>query len=730
MDETSPIELCFICDDGYVMPTAVAIQSLKENGTGGRRCRVHIVAADLSEESEAVLRGMSDGDVSVTVVRASAQELASLHVPQEGGMCVATPAALLKFSLGELLPDLDKVLYLDGDILIRGDLAEFLDVDLGDNLLAAAPDTGVLSFPRPIHSEVAAYFNSGVMLLNLAKMRAEGYAEKLAAAKKDDTDHALMDQDVFNRVCDGRIALLPPRCNCLMANLARAFGHGLFAMADFNRRFGTDYRNLSAFGEDAILVHFSSKDKPWLSPDVPFSGEWMQAFERSPFAWRPREIKTIGLVYHGLGKGGIERSASFQLPMFRRMGLRVVAFTDTDTSAEDYANGGDFDRVSLSAFAGDPVAHARALHREIRRRKVELLIHHDAYVPARLRHDVRAARTAGAAVAVFWNNVFSHFLIRLGRQLETKALFDACREVTAMLTLTKTDEAFFRMLGHPSFAMPFSDPDLLAGFTRREWPHRIIWLGRLVEQKQPIHAFRIFEKVRERVPDSELVVLGDGDADTERELAEWLKSRPAVASSIRMEGFRKDVRPFLEACGVGLVTSRFEGYCHSIVEMKMAAMPVVSYSMPYLDTLKPDSGAICVPQGEVGAAADAIVRLFGDPDEWRRQGARARRSYEELASVDEEGNYERLLEWLKSGAGDEGAAISPRYARFVVETFVEHAHAALEIMDRTARGETDRAVREEWTRDRSYRLGRFLTWPYRTAKRIWHAMAKCRKFQE
>ena len=730
MAETSPIELCFICDDGYVMPTAVAIQSLKENGTGGRRCRVHIVAADLSEESEAVLRGMSDGDVSVTVVRASAQELASLHVPQEGGMCVATPAALLKFSLGELLPDLDKVLYLDGDILVRKNLAPIFDLDLGEKVLAAAPDTGVISFPRPIHAEVKRYFNSGVMLLNLKKMRAEDYAARLVAAKRGDSERALMDQDVFNRVCDGKALPLPPRANCLLVNLARAFGHGLFAMADFNRRFGTDYRGLAAFGEDALLVHFSSKDKPWFSPDVPFAGEWMRVFERTPFAWHPRSIKTIGLVYHGLGKGGIERSASFQLPMFRRMGLRVVAFTDTDTSAEDYANGGDFDRVSLSAFAGDPVAHARALHREIRRRKVDLLIHHDAYVPARLRHDVRAARSAGAAVAVFWNNVFSHFLIRLGRQLETKALFDACREVTAMLTLTKTDEAFFRMLGHPSFAMPFSDPDLLAGFTRREWPHRIIWLGRLVEQKQPIHAFRIFEKVRERVPDSELVVLGDGDADTERELAEWLKSRPAVASSIRMEGFRKDVRPFLEACGVGLVTSRFEGYCHSIVEMKMAAMPVVSYSMPYLDTLKPDSGAICVPQGEVGAAADAIVRLFGDPDEWRRQGARARRSYEELASVDEEGNYERLLEWLKSGAGDEGVAISPRHARSVAETFVEHAHAALEIMDRTARGETDRAVREEWTRDRSYRLGRFLTWPYRTAKRIWHAMAKCRKFQE
>ena len=718
MGEPSSTEICFICDDGYVMPTAVAIRSLKENGAGGRRCRVHVVAADLSEESEAVLRGMSDEEVSVAVIRASAHELAQLHAPQEGGMCVATPAALLKFSLGKLLPDLDKVLYLDGDILVRKSLAPIFDLELGDNILAAAPDTGVLSFPRPIHSEVAAYFNSGVMLLNLAKMRADGYAEKLVSAKKNDPDHALMDQDVFNRVCDGRVALLQPRCNCLMANLARAFGHGLFAMADFNRRFGTDYRDLSTFGQDAAIVHFSSKDKPWLSPDVPFSGEWMQAFERSPFAWRPREIKTIGLVYHGLGKGGIERSASFQLPMFRRLGLAVVAFTDTDMSAEDYANGGDFDRVSLSAFVGDPVAHARALHREIRRRKVDLLIHHDAYVPARLRHDVRAARSAGAAVAVFWNNVFSHFLIRPGRQLEAKALFDACREVTAMLTLTKTDEAFFRMLGHPSFAMPFSDPDLLPGFVRCEWPRRILWLGRLVEQKQPIHAFRIFEKVRERFPDAELVVLGDGDANTERELAEWLKSRPAVAKSIRMEGFKKDVRSALEGCGVGLVTSRFEGYCHSIVEMKMAAMPVVSYSMPYLDTLKPDSGAICVPQGEVGAAADAIVRLFGDVAEWRRQGMLARRSYEELASVDEEGNYGKLFEWLKSGVGDEGGAISSRHARSVAETFVEHAHAALEIMDRKVRDETDRTVRDEWAHDRSYRLGRILTWPYRYVKRV------------
>lgn len=714
----NPIDVCFICDDGYVMPTAVAMLSLRECGLGGRSCRVHVVAADLSPESESMFASLERPGFSVCVIRASARELAKLHGTEGGGMCVATPAALLKFSLGELLPDLDKVLYLDGDILVRGDLSALFDIDLGDRLLAAAPDTGVLSFHRPVHEEVATYFNSGVMLMNLARMREEGCRSKLVSAKRSDGERALMDQDVFNRVCDGRVALLPVRWNCLIVNLVRAFGHGLFSMQDFNRAFDAGYTDLQEFGRDAAIIHFSSKDKPWISPDVPFSREWMEAFGRSPFAWRPREVKTIGLVYHGLGKGGIERSASFQLPMFRRMGLRVVAFVDTEMSSDEYESGGDFERVSLAAFFGKPVEHARALHREICGRKIDLLVHHDAYVPEWLRMDVRAARTAGAAVAVFWNSVFSHFMIRPGRQLETKALFDACREATSMLTLTKTDEAFFRMLGLPAFAMPFSDPDLADMFVRREWQRRILWLGRLVELKQPIHALRIFEKVKERFPDAELVMLGDGDDETERELSCWLAARPEIAGSVHMEGFRKDVRPYLEECGIGLITSRFEGFCHSIVEMKMASMPVIAYDMPYLDTLRPDSGAICVAQGDVDAAAEAVIRLFGDPAEHRRQGELARLSYEKLAAVDEEVNYRRFFGWLASGADEGCRKVDPQWAKSVAETFVEHAHAALEIMNGIARQEAERAVRSEWFRDRSYRLGRIVTWPYRIAKRL------------
>ena len=711
MNCPTTLQVVFICDDGYVLPTVVAIQSLVENGLDGRAAAVHVVCADLSDANERLFERFASETISVHVVRASATDLASLH-HGGGDMCVATPAALLKFSLGELLPDLDRVLYLDGDVLVRGSLAPLWDEPLDGWLLAAAPDTGTLYCRRPIHREVKTYFNSGVMLLNLALMRQEKCAEKLRAAKRAMQDHALMDQDVFNRVCDGRVKILSPRWNTLFQNLSRAFRSGGFVLSEFNARFGTRHGSISDLGREAVVLHFASKDKPWNDETVPYADAWDAVFNHSPYPRRESHgIHTVALMYAQLGKGGIERSASFQIPMFVRMGYRVVVFTSRPSTGSDYDIGCDFEHVGLADTEGRPALRAEKLRRILTEKKVDLLIHHDAYYPELLRLDIRAARMVGVPVAVFWNSVFSHFFLRPGRQMEARSLFAACEKACAVLTLTRTDEAFFRMKGIPSLAMPFADPDLLAGFQRRAHPRRLLWLGRLVELKQPIHALRIFEKVHRRFPDAELVMLGDGDARIETDLRNWLRSNPACSAAVHLEGFRKDVRPSLERAGIGLVTSRFDGFCHSIVEMKMAAMPVVAYEMPYLDTLKPDSGAICVPQGDVQAAADAVVRLFDDEDEFARQSRLARASYEELASVDEEGRYRRLFAWLEGhGKDDDFRTVEPIYAKSVVETFVLHAEEALRIV-----GES---VREEWARDRSYRLGRLLTGPYRAVKRL------------
>lgn len=419
-------------------------------------------------------------------------------------------------------------------------------------------------------------------------------------------------------------------------------------------------------------------------------------------------MRTLGLFYQALGKGGIERGASFQIPMFVSLGWNVVVFTNAPARDTDYENAADYRHVCLGAFDGDVAARRARVAAALRDNGVDLIIHHDAYVPDSLKADLEGARAAGVKAIVFWHSVFTHFLLRRGRQLETRALWKASTLADAMITLTKTDETFFRLYGIPALAIPYSDSDLMKGFVRPSWPRRMLWMGRFVELKRPMDALRIAERILPAHPDAELVLLGDGEC--EPEMRAWVAKHPEMVKAVRFEGFRNDVRPCLEQAGVGLVTSRFEGYCHSIVEMKMAALPIVSYDMPWLDTVRPGSGVVSVPQGDVTAAADAVCRLFADERERRRLGGLSRQSFAEITSTDQAAAYDGLFGQVLSGEVSSCRLPDPSRVPVVMETLSAHVEEALRLATETRD--------EVWQRDRSYRLGRAISWPYRAVKRI------------
>ena len=87
------IELAFISDDNYVMPLIVAIISLKFHLNPAYQYHIH-----------------------------------------------ASSAAMQKFNLPLILKNLDKVLYLDSDIIIQNDLVAFFNLDITEYYCAAVPD--------------------------------------------------------------------------------------------------------------------------------------------------------------------------------------------------------------------------------------------------------------------------------------------------------------------------------------------------------------------------------------------------------------------------------------------------------------------------------------------------------------------------------------------------------------------------------------------------------------
>lgn len=287
-----PIQLALISDDNYVVPTSVALKSIIASKAPGRKLGVHIIASGLSEDSKRVFLSYANDEVEITLIERDPTVFKELHTFKEDAVCVASISALFKFVLPQLLPDHDKVLYLDGDLIVKQDLGEIYDLELGENYAAVVPDSGQIYYKHTYVRRVKKYFNSGVMLLNLKEMRRKHLAETLVRTKKELTDSNLMDQNVFNVVFDGHVKYLPIKWNFMPVSLDRA--KGKWKLSELNELFEVDYKSVRDLFDDAAIIHYSSKDKPWKAPDGALAYEWALTKETP----QPKSVSVIIPTYN------------------------------------------------------------------------------------------------------------------------------------------------------------------------------------------------------------------------------------------------------------------------------------------------------------------------------------------------------------------------------------------------------------------------------------------------
>lgn len=285
------VHICLISDDNYVMPTCVAIRSIISSKLASTRYVIHVIASALSLESKSEFLRLATDSVAIDIIEKDPSVFEGLHTFAEGAVCVASVSALFKFLLPDILPGLDKVLYLDGDLICKTDLTELFSTDLGDNYAAAVPDSGQIYYKHAYVKRVMKYINSGVMLLNLKKMRADNLPEVLVRTKKELTDSNLMDQNVFNVVFDHHLVYLPVRYNFMPVSLWRA--KEKWKISDVNALFGTQYKTVRDLFADAAIVHYSSKDKPWKAPDGAMAYLWHEYGTPKPSAVEGKPLVSI-----------------------------------------------------------------------------------------------------------------------------------------------------------------------------------------------------------------------------------------------------------------------------------------------------------------------------------------------------------------------------------------------------------------------------------------------------
>ncbi|MGR6467192.1 glycosyltransferase family 8 protein [Rhizobium sp. PAMB 3182] len=242
-DASRPILVATAVDRSGVVAVMALVRSLAENSP---QTALVILSVDLSVTEEALLRAVADQaclSVSIMPFDTGLLRDVTLRSPH------VSRAAYARLFLPECLPKQDRVIWLDADTVVLDDLAPLWRVDLGSNLVAAAPDLFIAEEDIvATGSRKGCYFNSGVMLINLTLWRAEAIVRR-ARSHIAAPDLICEDQSVLNRLCQGRVRLLGHEWNF----------HG----ARFDE-YPVRIRRIHP-----KILHFCGQRKPWLGP-MPF----------------------------------------------------------------------------------------------------------------------------------------------------------------------------------------------------------------------------------------------------------------------------------------------------------------------------------------------------------------------------------------------------------------------------------------------------------------------------
>ncbi len=175
---------------------------------------------------------------------------------------------------------------------------------------------------------------------------------------------------------------------------------------------------------------------------------------------------------------------------------------------------------------------------------------------------------------------------------------------------------------------------------------RILWPGRLVEQKDPMLTLEVLARVRERGADFILDVVGDGHL---KEPARARAEELGVSDVIQWHEPSQDMARWYRSSDLLLMTSVYEGIPLVIYEALSMGVPVVAPALPgNVEFMDAESGVLVDPRDDADRYAEAIVSLLGDDERRREMGERSRKRMLEQFSLAEMGQrhdalYERLL---------------------------------------------------------------------------------------
>lgn len=186
-------------------------------------------------------------------------------------------AAYFRLLISALVPEYNKCIYLDCDLIVNNDLKELYGIDLENNYLAGVRDCHIMEdTPREAqHQNILGlpsrdkYVNSGVLVMNLEKMRNDRLIPRFLEQLKRENWYE--DQDVLNLCCYPAIKILPLKYNLFHFYLGKSIKF-LYHLPYEKQMFSFNH-------EKPDILHMGADYKPWNTQSVKGSKEWWEIAE-------------------------------------------------------------------------------------------------------------------------------------------------------------------------------------------------------------------------------------------------------------------------------------------------------------------------------------------------------------------------------------------------------------------------------------------------------------------
>lgn len=268
------INICLSTDNNYIQHTAAVVASILSNAKRKDNYHFHILSTRLSDENKKKFNELIEiKNCKIDYPKVDEKFLDPFKsVKMHSHLTLETFNRLL---IPKLFPKLDKMIYIDSDLVVLSDIADINKIDISGYYFAGVKDANSKELVRRHgYEQKYEYINAGVIIINCDELRRCNYFPKILK-QIGKIEARTGDQDFINFCFHEKIKVISYKWN--MYHKFHFENYGGNPPMDDN-----DY--VSAI-KNPVIVHFVGPDKPWHVDSLhPYKNAYLKYLEMTPWA--------------------------------------------------------------------------------------------------------------------------------------------------------------------------------------------------------------------------------------------------------------------------------------------------------------------------------------------------------------------------------------------------------------------------------------------------------------